>query len=51
MQTLKTYTSQNLYVRNIQVTERGPVFNVTITKLISAQNGDVTGCIVTKHLS
>ncbi len=39
------YMSQNVYEQNVQVPERGSVFTVTITKCISAQNGNITGCI------
>jgi hypothetical protein len=37
--------SQNVYVQNVEVPERGSVFTVTTTKCISAQNGNITGCI------
>ncbi len=40
-----------MYVLNVQVSERSYVFNLTVTKRISAQKGHVTGCIVNKLLS
>jgi hypothetical protein len=42
---------KNLYVQNGQVPECGSIFNVTVTKHSSAQNGNITECTGTKCLS
>jgi hypothetical protein len=40
-----------MYVRNVHIPECGSVFNLAVTKHTCAQNDNVTGSIVTKHLS
>ncbi len=42
---------KNVNVQNTQVPIRNSIFNVTITRPISAQNDNVRGCHITKHVT
>jgi hypothetical protein len=43
---LPNVTEQNVHETNVHVHERGTVFNIAVTKRISAQNSNATGCTV-----
>jgi hypothetical protein len=43
---LPNVTEQNVHKSNVHVPERGTVFDIAVTKRISAQNSNATGCTV-----